>query len=87
MMLKREVHEYQVDLHLPHTLDNSDSGQLIPKDIWLSKVFSKQKYPSFGKIVKSMLSSFHGPQDEGTCFDCVTYKESVKMNIEAYSSI
>lgn len=82
-----EVHQYQVDLSLPSPVD--DLGQLISLDIWWSKIFRMEKYPSLSKMVKSILSCFHGPQVEGSfnIMSDVIDKRSGRMNIETYSSI
>ncbi|GBO12369.1 hypothetical protein AVEN_142016-1 [Araneus ventricosus] len=55
-----EIHQYQVDLKLPSPFD--DSGKLIPIDIWWSKLFTMEKYTSLSKMVKDVISCFHGPQ-------------------------
>ncbi|GBO06719.1 hypothetical protein AVEN_141325-1 [Araneus ventricosus] len=59
-----EIHQYQVNLKLPSPSD--DSGKLIPIDIWWSKLFTIEKYTSLSKMVKDVISCFHGPQVEGT---------------------
>ncbi|GBN78845.1 hypothetical protein AVEN_147570-1 [Araneus ventricosus] len=82
-----EIHQYQVDLKLPSPFD--DSGKLIPIDIWWSKLFTMEKYTSLSKMVKAVISCFHGPQVEGTfnIMSDLIDKRPGRMHIETYSSI
>ncbi|GBN08435.1 hypothetical protein AVEN_128656-1 [Araneus ventricosus] len=82
-----EIHQYQVDLKLSSPFD--DSGKLIPIDIWWSKLSTMEKYTSLSKMVKAVISCFHGPRVEGTfniMLDLID-KRSGRMHIETYSSI
>ncbi|GBN16165.1 hypothetical protein AVEN_51406-1 [Araneus ventricosus] len=82
-----EIHQYQVDLKLPAPSD--DSGKLIPIDIWRSKLFTMEKYTSLSKMVKAVISCFHGPQVEGTfnIMSDLIDRRPGRMHIETYSSI
>lgn len=82
-----EIFQYQVDIKLPPPID--DSRKIIPVDIWWSEIFCMPKYSSLSKIVKAVLSCFHGPQIEGTfsMMGDIIDKKSGRMQIQTYSAI
>jgi len=82
----REIYRYQVD-NLPPRL--TKSGGEVRLDVWWTSVFNTQKYPSLSKIVKAIMSCFHGPQVEGSfnVMGDVMDEKSGRMNVETYSSI
>ncbi|XP_077425728.1 uncharacterized protein LOC144054307 [Vanacampus margaritifer] len=58
-----EVREYQLDSELPTPLDSE--GKAIALDRWWAQVFAVGRYPTLAKMVKALMSCFHGPQVEG----------------------
>lgn len=82
-----EIFQYQVDLQLPPPLDTS--GNDVPVDVWWSKVFLMPKYSGLSKMVKAILSCFHGPQVESSfsMMSEIVDKKSGKMEIQTFSAI
>lgn len=82
-----EIFQYQVDMKLAPPVD--DSGKLVAVDIWWAKVFNMPKYYTLGKIVKAVLSCFHGAQVEGSfnIMSDIIDKRSGRMQIQTYSAI
>ena len=82
-----EIFQYQVDISLPSPVD--DQGNLVRVDSWWAKIFLMPKYFTLSKIVKAVLSCFHGPQVESSfsMMQDIIDKRSGKMEIETYSAI
>lgn len=80
-----EIHRYQVD-NLSNPIDN---GKPVRIDVWWAGVFESGKYPSISKMVKAVLSCFHGPQVESafSAMSNILDKECGRMNVETLSSI
>lgn len=66
-----------------------DAGNSIPVDVWWSEIFRKTKYTSLSKMVKAILSLFHGPIVEGSfsMMSDIIDKRSGRMQIDTYSAI
>lgn len=58
-----EVRAYQLDSDLPSPLDTD--GKAVELDHWWAQVFEQGNYPMLAKMVKALMSCFHGPQVEG----------------------
>jgi hypothetical protein len=82
-----EIYKYQVDRQLPPPVD--EDGKQIQIDIWWSHMFQQNQYPAFSKIVKALLTCFHGPQVESTfsMMGNILDKQSSNMQIETYSAL
>ena len=69
-----EVHRYQVD-NLPLPMQNEKPIRI---DIWWAYLFENGKYPAMTKMVKAILSCFHGPQVESAF---TSMKAQFKLNL------
>ncbi|KFM61568.1 hypothetical protein X975_11224, partial [Stegodyphus mimosarum] len=58
-------------------------------DEWWAKVFADGSYPALSKMVKAILSFFHGPQVESafSSMSSVLEKECGRMSIDTFSAI
>ncbi|GBL66512.1 hypothetical protein AVEN_259786-1 [Araneus ventricosus] len=82
-----DVHLYQVDKFLPSYTD--EHGNILRIDLWWAAVFRSNKYCALSKMVRAILSCFHGPQVESSfsMMGDVLDKESGNMKIETFSAI
>ncbi|GBN25381.1 hypothetical protein AVEN_143893-1, partial [Araneus ventricosus] len=60
MQYSLDVHLYQVDKFLPSYTD--EHGNVLQIDLWWAAVFRSNKYCALSKMVRAILSCFHGPQ-------------------------
>lgn len=81
-----EVHRYQVDNNLPCPYIN---GNLTRIDVWWAFVFESEKYPALSKMVKAILSCFHGPQVESafSSMSGILDQECGRMTIDTLSAL
>ena len=56
----QQCRKYIMDQTIPHVKD----GEHV--DVWWSKVFVKPGYECLAKMIKALLSCFHGPQVESS---------------------
>ncbi|XP_023930192.1 uncharacterized protein LOC112041353, partial [Lingula anatina] len=82
----REIHNYNVSGSLPPF---NEDGKPLRLDVWFSKLFEDNSYPALYKIVRAILSIFHGPQVESSfnVMGDIIDSRSGRMNIETYNSI
>lgn len=82
-----EVHKYQIDKKLASPSDTD--GKIMRLDEWWAKVFADGSYPALSKMVKAILSCFHGPQVESafSSMSSVLDKECGHMSIDTLSAI
>ena len=81
------VHQYQVDNRFPST-ETSDVEK-VRIDHWWAAVDKLGKYCVIVKMIKALLSCFHGPQVESSFSsmgDTIDSKSS-RMNISTYTSL
>jgi hypothetical protein len=78
-----EARKFQTDTTIP----DMEEGERI--DVWWGKAEIQKKYPCLSKMVKSVLSCFHGPQVESSfnIMNDVIDSKSGRINIETYSAI
>ncbi|GBN43426.1 hypothetical protein AVEN_119216-1 [Araneus ventricosus] len=80
-----DVHLYKVDKFLPSNTD--ENGNIFRIDLWWAAVFRSNKYCALSKMVRAILSCFHGPNFESSfsmMWD-VLDKESGNMNLFCHS--
>lgn len=77
-----EVRKFQTD-----TIPDIEEGERI--DVWWGKKEIQLKYPCLTKMVRSILSCFHGPQVESSfnIMNDVIDSKSGRINIDTYNSI
>ena len=81
-----EVRNYQTDNLALYAQSERQSQRL---DEWWVSVFSTGNYPSLSKLVKSIISLFHGPVVENT-FSSMNYiidSRSGRMDVRTYSAV
>ena len=78
----RQVRNYMVDDQLPLVDDN------MALDTWWNLVFSSGRYNTLARVVKPVLSIFHGPAIESSfnIMGDIMDTRSSRMNVETYSS-
>lgn len=80
-----EIRNYQIDNLPPYLLEENKNQRL---DEWWASVFSPGNYPSLSKLVKAIISIFHGPIVENT-FNSMNYimdSRSGRMDVRTYSA-
>jgi hypothetical protein len=83
-----EVHSFQVDPSLPSAfIDQTEKP--VRLDIWWSRVFKSKKYPELTKVMKAVLSIFHGPMVESSfnIMGDIIDERSCRMNVTTYEAI
>lgn len=82
-----EIRAYQVDTSLPPATDKQ--GEELALDVWWSSLFRQSTYPALSKMVKALMSCFHGPQVEGAfnTMGDVLHQKACRMDISTYSAI
>ena len=62
---------------------------ILPIDQWWAVLFQKGTFPVLSKVIKSILSCFHGPQVESSfsLMGDILDKKSSALTVETYSSI
>ncbi|XP_064653112.1 uncharacterized protein LOC135503467 [Lineus longissimus] len=82
-----ELHQYQVDLSLPNAVD--PAGTAVRLDKWWSQVFKSENYPELTKVMKAVLSIFHGPAVESAfnVMGDIIDERKCRTNIATYESI
>lgn len=82
-----DVHLYQVDKCLPSHEDASQN--ILRIDVWWASFYKLKKYDALSKMVKALLSCFHGPQIESSfsMMGDILDKGSSNMKIETFSAI
>jgi len=80
-----EVRSFQIDSSLPPAQED-ESARI---DDWWTKVFEGGKYPLLSRMVKALLSCFHGPQVESAfnLMGDVLDVRSHRLNMETYSAV
>lgn len=80
-----EIRRFQIDSTLPPA--QTDMSSRI--DDWWTKVFETGTYPLLSRMVKALLSCFHGPQVESAfnLMGDVLDSRSHRLRMETYSSV
>ena len=80
---EKEIRQYQGWSTLPEFEDG------IRIDVWWGRVDLSKKYPCLCKMVKAVLSCFHGPQVESSfnVMNDIIDNKSGRINIDTYNAI
>lgn len=80
---EKEIRQYQGCSTLPEFEDG------IRIDVWWGRVDLSKKYPCLCKMVKAVLSCFHGPQVESSfnVMNDIINNKSGRINIDTYNAI
>lgn len=89
VLVEEEISQYDLEIRKYQTDDLPEFEDGARIDHWWGRDDIEKKYPCLSKMVRSLLSCFHGPQVESSfnIMNDIIDNKSGRINIETYNAI